>query len=1322
MFTLNPKSRSRWMLLLLLLVAGVTNTLAQNVTISPKTGKLVAAYTYDGEVGFENGWSSMWRHEQLPLSFTVADDGELTGGGELAIPAGNMSFRTTGTGTNQTTTMVIMGGQSKDLYCVLALPKGYKIKSYKMVLVNNLNGQTVNNAKLPTGVTKVMYETHSDFDTSNAWTQTSSMGGSNSNTEYAIQRTSLTDNDMGNVLYFRMTHTGTNYFGVTVKSFEINFTAAGPFQATVAPGEVGPAVSLAEAPFTTSKTDIGALTPNTKNGKTYYSYEYTNVQDMKAYTYLYQDDALVNGEPSDVATTKNIAPVEVGGQLHYALKNDVYYIETPVEVHSQTGLAAPVGYRITDARFECLWGDDVVGGTKTINDCEIKYTSGGKTYYLNGQLHFTEEPFSFELDEENRILNGNRYLSCYGETDQRDLSYATEKTQFNLKRASDGKIYYISSSGTYYYLQWYNAKQVYYGTGWYERSGNGWSASYTPIDEVIYNYNWNDASATPKVVKSTSVDRTLYYREYGLYSAYSISGCYNSDYVVTESTSHSGRVINFAPYKHGKYTLKVYDATGTTVKWQKTVNGPEDLANDAGVCVLSDYTDLNNDAVKFAIEDLTEDDPDTEANEATQALVSVTLTMESLNPYINSMDIVCQDEDENLELRQTFTADDFSVSGGVFTFYVPTDYAGKNLKFSFRDLYTPDGDDTYGGTGKARYSFVTSPYFQAFDRVAGNATAATGVTYDFNINDATDNSLYDSRFNDNISSTHKIYALKAGNIRFKFNNAEDLKNDGGQSGTNYLKEEAFTVAKYLDSKDPDFVASEDNPDEEAATGAFNQILMNSDPNNESGLSNSGIYYVFTSDETRYNIAPGNGTTPHAWEHRTYAFYRMDINLEAKQYVPALEWTQVYGTTSYADQDDSGKDIEGNKPMWGLTLKAKDTNNNNQIIDVADGVGYLSAQEIIQALEGTKDDQGQYVVRHVGPSIGEDGAPATKDQILYIDASKLKNVVSSANFSLETLRNELAPNSLVYLPKNMTSTADNFAYYSGSGESAGFVAGRNIVLQDRKPFYAPYDIQVQAAPHHALYTRNVTWAKNGKVTNATLLVPFEIAVADGLHDDGEGNKFTVHQIAGDKALSPTATKEIDNIHVLPVKGVNKTEPNVPYVVSVSAEDQPSDPNTSFVVKQTGALLKATTSMDKDTYEFTGTSGKGISGKTGVTFTPTGTYSGKVIPRDENKTLYYFGKNMFLKLGTLTSANLYMYPFRAYFTTVGESAAKQLNIFLGENTNPTGINEVETETMFVDPNAPVYDVYGRKIANSVREIAGKKLPRGIYVVNGAKFNVK
>lgn len=64
---------------------GLVNTQwvsAQNVTISPSTGNLIAALTGNygsgtTEIGFENGWSAMWRHEQLPLTLTVADQGKL---------------------------------------------------------------------------------------------------------------------------------------------------------------------------------------------------------------------------------------------------------------------------------------------------------------------------------------------------------------------------------------------------------------------------------------------------------------------------------------------------------------------------------------------------------------------------------------------------------------------------------------------------------------------------------------------------------------------------------------------------------------------------------------------------------------------------------------------------------------------------------------------------------------------------------------------------------------------------------------------------------------------------------------------------------------------------------------------------------------------------------------------------------------------------------------------------------------------------------------------------------------------------------------------
>jgi hypothetical protein len=40
---------------------------AQNVTISPKTGNLIAAEGGNGEVGGGYGYKAMWRHSQLPL-------------------------------------------------------------------------------------------------------------------------------------------------------------------------------------------------------------------------------------------------------------------------------------------------------------------------------------------------------------------------------------------------------------------------------------------------------------------------------------------------------------------------------------------------------------------------------------------------------------------------------------------------------------------------------------------------------------------------------------------------------------------------------------------------------------------------------------------------------------------------------------------------------------------------------------------------------------------------------------------------------------------------------------------------------------------------------------------------------------------------------------------------------------------------------------------------------------------------------------------------------------------------------------------------------
>src|SRR5574344_2069286 len=183
------------------------NVFAQNVTVSPSTGKLIAAKTYDGEVGFKNGWSSMWYHNQLPLKLTVADEGALTSVGELANVAGNISEYNDG----YTDGYALMGGVNPNSYMCISLPKGYRFTGYRIVLKNNLNGKVVNQMT-PEGMNKEFYETASDFRVEEKyWGETytyykaiakkssgeTQMDGLNSEDEYVITRTSKTESDMG---------------------------------------------------------------------------------------------------------------------------------------------------------------------------------------------------------------------------------------------------------------------------------------------------------------------------------------------------------------------------------------------------------------------------------------------------------------------------------------------------------------------------------------------------------------------------------------------------------------------------------------------------------------------------------------------------------------------------------------------------------------------------------------------------------------------------------------------------------------------------------------------------------------------------------------------------------------------------------------------------------------------------------------------------------------------------------------------------------------------------------------------------------------------
>lgn len=1183
------------MLLFLLCLYG--HTQAQNVTISPKTGKLMAALTEDNEIGFERGWSSLWRHEQIPLSLTVADYGDFTPGGELLRPAGNIAV--------YDEELILVGGKNNNLFMEVSLPKGYRITGYTLVMKNNLNGKSIKGMQFG-NVTKRMYETNAKFELNNAKATSVSMNGSDEgNKEYTITRTSMTDNDMGNQLYFCLDKGSVNqFFGLTIKHFELHFSAEGDFTEHVVPVSVGAipnSVSYYEMPFTTSKLDIGPIQPRTKNGNTFYSYDYRNVTDLTANMIIYQQDAIDgNKKAADVAPNKHISAFVMDGKTHFGLGNDTYFIETPTTAKTAHGENLLLGYRIVGAKFNCTYAKD-----RSYAEFIVSKSYLGKTYYLTATgdtERDAAQAAKWFIDDYGYMRTGGKYLKV---DNSGKISVTSNKEEASVvTRKDNGNILY----GDKYLRLSRSKREIIFGSS----SNHAISADNTGTN-VIFSYG--------------------------------------------------------APY-----TLKVYDKTGTNVVKEIKINN----AADAGSYKLEG---LNNDAVKFEVTGLTGTDK--------KAVVSVDVTMQALNPFIHSIDIVCHDWQDVSKMTQTFTANDFSVRGGKFTFYVPKDFSIKDgvqqkCKFTFENLYSRYGDNTYyTGTpkernGNARYVFIESPYDQAFK------------------------GLYDPTYNPDADYKQKNQAIVSGTKPFRFNNADELGNENTSTATKYFNEFPFTKDAY-----------------KAAPGAEFKELFLKENGNE-------VRYLFTADETRYNISPATAT-----EHRSHAFYVMDIQLIIKQYEPKFTWIPIYKSTCY---DENGKDVE--KPQYGLKLATT-------VADQDGKMGYLTVDQINNILLNKTDKLGN---AEGGPRPSDIESP---DQVLYVDASDLKTVVyrkataEGAKDDLDDAMSLLGKNALFYLPENLAPAKDNFATKTGANE---FRACKDIVLTDKKPFYAPYDIRVDAA-QKATYTREITVPKNGKAALASVMLPFTLSVNNGVHTNDDGlcafrlstmnanNCITIDQ---SEATSPKNYKAKANFVPLTT---SSTEANKPYMVEVLTA--PTNEKISFIASQKGANVVTSRVMDSNSYLFKGETANGKIGQHVVSFTNYGSYSGKKI--DKNKKIFYFSGNMYLYSRNLRPGLnwLYVYPFRAFYEYTGGADAKDLNgmsvIYDDSDDEVTGITNLQTRPNLavqagngtitfaatVDSKVNVYTVTGT-LANSVSIKAGNtqtiNVPAGMYVVNGVKIIVK
>ncbi|MBR6417244.1 MAG: hypothetical protein IKS36_00380, partial [Bacteroidales bacterium] len=526
-----------------------------------------------------------------------------------------------------------------------------------------------------------------------------------------------------------------------------------------------------------------------------------------------------------------------------------------------------------------------------------------------------------------------------------------------------------------------------------------------------------------------------------------------------------------------------------------------------------------------------------------------------------------------------------------------------------------------------------------------------------------------------------------------------------------------------------------NPDGGSETGNFVPCVMNA------SSQQSAVYYVFTADETRYNIAPSK-----AWQHRYYAYYRMDIKLQSQAYTPALEWIPIYDQTCYYKDDVFPSTDDGDSPaggvnrdsMWGAKLKTLDANNKEV-------EGYLTYDEVIETLTNGLNSQ-------------NNGAPANLSQILYVDGSSLHSIINSTSgtgsesqtISVETLKGQLAKNALVFVPERSSTVLDNVVNKTSSGS---YVAGKDIVLTDRYPFFTPYDIQVES-PNKAIYTRTVTRDLYGKDLLASVILPYSLTISDGIHTNPDNTTFKLTKMASTNFSLEEQEKYNYYGQALftNVEG-DATEANKPYMVV--AEDNGEN---SFVAAQTGAKVLATTDMKKRSigggeykYLYMGeeVSGSVDTPSSNITLTAEGGYSGQIYDRAHSEAIFYFAENKFYNLYRLKSYKryLYSYPFRGVYSFAGtiDNNVKSMNGFditFDEGLwNTNGIVDmtstkvpdmaVRTGKGFIqisstkDQTVRVLSLNGttfNKVTMNAGDSKTISLPAGVYVVNNVKITVK
>lgn len=496
---------------------------AQTVSISPKTGNVISAASYGSESHVKN-YGGVWIHNQLPMTLITSDEATITAAGLMKVHANNVSA------IEKENKLTFISGQGDIVnYMSLSLPKGYRFTSYKMVINSNDASVVATNLR----------EMDASFTTEHTSVSIARTGSKG----VTMQRTSMNNSDMGNILYFKQDHDYARGGSSTIDvvSFVVTFECTDKFNESLQAGVTGLAnpVSCIALPFQTHRTDLGEIEETTKQGYKSYKYNYQNVKDLSADFLLYDQAGVVGGTAvAGTAGDGAISSVYYNGQLTFVgLKNNTYWLETPTDAITQNGTRTPVGYRIVGARL--LYAN---------NAQSIDFQKGDNIYITDGD---------------------GKYMNA-------SLKFTNTKVEWTY--GADGKVSTKSNGNQKVYLL-------------HKIKTNFWGE----VTSVSLATTWNRSEA------SVYNDKGLYLFYGSGEKAYIISHDASGNAVYDKDPKNNAVVVNANPTTGTStgFTIKLFDKTGEAIAHQAQV----DANHVEGELLL---TKINNDAIKLQIEGLEE--------------------------------------------------------------------------------------------------------------------------------------------------------------------------------------------------------------------------------------------------------------------------------------------------------------------------------------------------------------------------------------------------------------------------------------------------------------------------------------------------------------------------------------------------------------------------------------------------------------------------------------------------------------------------------------------------------------------------------------------